>query len=157
MVLPQRNSFNSSFLQFLNQKGWEKTAPVEEPKFFLEQQQKTKLIKEQGIATPTCSTSISIAICASGVVAVIAVGNDADIEFTAVTGGEAIRTISAELVFVVAELVTLLTGTKTINVLKIGCDGSIILNKKSGVSANRVIFIIIKLTKYCTTGCRTSF
>ena len=39
-------------MQFLNQKGWEKTAPVEEPKFFLEQQQKTKLIKEQGIATP---------------------------------------------------------------------------------------------------------
>ena len=52
MVLPQRTSFNSSFLQFLNQKGWEKTAPVEEPKFFLDQQQKTKLFKEQGIATP---------------------------------------------------------------------------------------------------------
>ena len=57
MVLPQRTSFNSSFLQFLNQKGWEKTAPVEEPKFFLDQQQKTKLFKEQGIATlPTFFT-----------------------------------------------------------------------------------------------------
>ena len=52
MVLPQKTSFNSSFLQFLNQKGWEKTAPVEEPKFVLEQQQKTKLIKELGNATP---------------------------------------------------------------------------------------------------------
>ena len=43
------------------------------------------------------------------------------------------------------------------DVLKIGCDRSIILNKQSRISTNCIIFIVIKLAKYSTTRCQTTF